>query len=293
MYSGKKIKQSDFALILLEFSSYLHTLAYADRTIATMNSNIGLMLDWHREQEKSLTSRNISKYYQKIQQRKSQRAAHGLSVSYINSTGSSITKFSKFLQLTRSININPILKPLKKEPTEKVILTQQEISKLYAVTYHKKNAFGSRDRAMLGLLYGCGLRRNELAQMNLEDVLLEKNLLFVSKGKGGKQRMIPLVNQPRKDVEEYLEVGRKELVKTDENALMLSFTGRRIQDFYFRIRILRKQANIDKQIGHHTFRHSIATHLLQEGMPLEDIGLMLGHSTLDSTQIYTHIANEL
>jgi len=151
---------------------------------------------------------------------------------------------------------------------------------------------GLRDKAMLALYYGCGLRKNEGLGLNAGDILPEKDLILVRKGY--KARYVPLTGPNKTDLENYLIYGRPYLLNgRKEEALLLTTSGRRLKAPFERIQKLKREAGITKPLGLHTLRHSIATHLLQSGMPLEQIRRFLGHSSLESTQIYTHIVHEL
>jgi integrase/recombinase XerD len=148
---------------------------------------------------------------------------------------------------------------------------------------------------MLAVFYGCGLRLQEGASLDLGDVLHDKQMLYVRRGKGYKERYVPIATQPYRDIRDYIEQGRLELLQRPCSTLFLDANkGRPIhkQSLYLRIKALVRKAAITKEVGTHTLRHSIATHLLQGGMPLERIATFLGHAVLDSTQLYTHLINE-
>lgn len=164
---------------------------------------------------------------------------------------------------------------------------------------------GQRDRAILAIFYGCGLRKSEGSALNITDINLEKRLLFVRKGKGNKQRYVPIANKAAADIRAYLEKGRywfleyqyrgikgrQYVNKTNADssaALFLGITGKRMLTFYKRFEYLQKEGVV-RPFSTHTLRHSIATHLLQSGMDIEEIAKFLGHSSLESTQLYTHI----
>ena len=126
-------------------------------------------------------------------------------------------------------------------------------------------------------------------------VLLGKNLLYVRKGKAYRERYVPFVGSQQTDFRLYLEECRSQLVKNEnEKAFLVNNQGSRIgySTVSKTTKRLLERAGINKQIGTHTFRHSIATHLLQSGMNIEDIATFLGHKQISSTQIYTHIAHE-
>jgi integrase/recombinase XerD len=148
---------------------------------------------------------------------------------------------------------------------------------------------------MLAVYYGCGLRRNEGINLDTSDVLMNKNLLYVSKGKNYKERYVPMTEAVKEDIMNYLDFARPMFLCMQNNALFLSRSGSRLitQGMAIRLQKLKEKAGIDKEAGLHTLRHSIATHLLQSGMKLSQIKRFLGHSSMESTQIYTHVANEL
>jgi site-specific recombinase XerD len=172
-------------------------------------------------------------------------------------------------------------------------LTLSEIKALYNAC--EGDLLGMRDRAMLAVYYGCGLRRNEGINLDVNDVLISKNLLFVSKGKNYKERYVPMTESVKEDIMNYLDFARPMFLNRPANALFLSYAGNRLitQSMATRLQKLKEKAGIEKEAGLHTLRHSIATHLLQSGMKLSQIKRFLGHSSMESTQIYTHLANEL
>jgi site-specific recombinase XerD len=147
---------------------------------------------------------------------------------------------------------------------------------------------------MLALYYGCGLRKNEGVNINVGDLLLEKDVVYVRKGKGHKERYVPLAGGNKTDLENYIHYGRPRAGEKREDALLLNIGGKRLsgQAAYNRLQQLRTAASIKKPAGLHTLRHSIASHLLHSGMRLEQIQRFLGHSSLESTQIYTHLKHE-
>ena len=150
---------------------------------------------------------------------------------------------------------------------------------------------------MLSIYYGCGLRRSEGVNLDVKDVLLKEKLVFVRSGKGNRERYVPMGASVREDLENYIYGTREKLLSCKENnesALFVSIKAKRLcgGQLLGCIHKLTQTARIQKSVGLHTLRHSIATHLLQSGMTLEEVSRFLGHSSLESTQIYTHIANE-
>ena len=180
------------------------------------------------------------------------------------------------------------------EPRKAAWLTLAEITRLYEST--ADDVLGVRDRAMLAVYYGCGLRLSEGASLEIKDILLDRGVVHVRKGKGYKERFVPLAAANKKALEYYIQYGRPELLQQHATNVLFIGANRGLpmhtQSIYVRIKQLVKKARIKKKVGTHTLRHSIATHLLQSGMKLERIKDFLGHSSLDSTQIYTHLLND-
>jgi site-specific recombinase XerD len=149
---------------------------------------------------------------------------------------------------------------------------------------------------MLAVYYGCGLRLNEGVHLELKDVMIDRQVLHVRKGKRYKERLVPMNPKTMQMITLYMDVGRPQLLQQypTERLFIDANKGKPMQrqSLYIRAKALVKQAGIKKKVGTHTLRHSIATHLLQSGMKLEQIQQFLGHSNLDSTQIYTHLSHK-
>ena len=180
-------------------------------------------------------------------------------------------------------------------------LTQEEIKALYNATegYNEGTILeplNARDKAMLTIFYACGLRRNEGYHVDLNNLNFDKRILHVRKGKNYKERLVPFNPNSAKHLQEWIYDARPQLIKDNkESALLISQRGTRMQTQSMAIRLkLLQQRTEDlelqnKNVRLHVLRHSIATHLLQNGMSLEKIARFLGHSSLESTQIYTHL----
>jgi len=234
---------------------------------------------------------HLQDYLNYQSQRPSKTRAGALSLNYIRKYVQVLRKFSRYLTESGQDSFEIRIKLKGKTTNVKSILTRAEINKLYDTL--KDDALGLRDRAMLALYYGCGLRKNEGVNVNVQDILLEKDLVYVRKGKGYKERYVPLAGGNKTDIENYLQYGRPYLINgKKDDALLLNVSGKRFRAADMRLRKLKGEAGIKKAAGLHTLRHSIATHLLQSGMKLEQIQRFLGHSSLESTQIYTHIIHE-
>ena len=191
---------------------------------------------------------------------------------------------------------------------EITILTQTEIKELFELTNKEPNTspslaergwgevLQSRDKALLTIFYSCGLRRNEGANVSIDDINFDTRILHVKKGKNYKERLVPLNKTNANYLQEWIYDYRNQLIKTKkEHRLFVNIHGEPMTGgtLYTRLKLLQLQSDDivlqQKNIGLHSLRHSIATHLLQAGMSLEKIAKFLGHNSLESTQIYTHL----
>ncbi|RYD91686.1 MAG: site-specific tyrosine recombinase XerD, partial [Sphingobacteriales bacterium] len=152
-------------------------------------------------------------------------------------------------------------------------------------------AIGLRDRAMLEVLYACGLRVTELIGLPLSGLNLRAGFVRV-RGKGNKERLIPLGDLAVEWLEKYLQHGRAALSAQQHDGVFLSSRGGLMtrQNFWHSIKRYALQANIQTELSPHTLRHAFATHLLNHGADLRAVQMLLGHSDLSTTQIYTHVA---
>jgi integrase/recombinase XerD len=154
-------------------------------------------------------------------------------------------------------------------------------------------ADGLRDRAMLELLYATGLRVSELVSLRLSDLHFEVGYL-VCRGKGRKERVVPYGRSAKEWLERYLREARPQLVKRSNDGLFLSRRGKTMtrQRFFQLLKAYGRRAGIRRPLSPHVVRHSFATHLLERGADLRSLQLMLGHASIGTTQIYTHVSRE-
>lgn len=171
-------------------------------------------------------------------------------------------------------------------------LTKEEVEQLLDAP-DTRTAHGVRDRAMLELLYACGLRVSELVALTLYQVNLNQGVIRVL-GKGSKERLIPFGEQAGEWISEFVSGARAELLKPGRQCDALFVTNRGSamtrQAFWHLVRRHAKKAGISKHLSPHTLRHAFATHLLNHGADLRVVQMLLGHSDLSTTQIYTHVA---
>lgn len=279
------------------FSQWLRILNFEPTSQRDMPKMLAEFLEYLEGQNcnhvHEIQETHLKNYLTYLYERPNHKWGGGLSRNYIRKYLQVIKKFSRYLTESGQESFTVKLHIKGKATNIKSILTREEITRLYDAV--KDDVLGMRDRAMLALYYGCGLRKNEGVNVNVSDILLEKDLVYVRKGKGYKERYVPLAGSNKTDLENYLHYARPHLINgKKEDALLLSIQGKRLSGdrAYVRLQKLRTDACINKVIGLHTLRHSIATHLLRSGMKLEQIQRFLGHSSLESTQIYTHIIHE-
>lgn len=211
----------------------------------------------------------------------------------ISRTVVSLRAFFQFLFKERIINIDPSqsMESPKLEKKRPNVLTIEEIETLLEAP-QKNNINGLRDKAMLELLYATGIRVSELISLNLEDVNLQMGYIRCI-GKAGKERMIPIGSMSARCLEAYITAMRPKLLKQLEphEALFIGHLGSRMtrQGFWKIMKRYAQESLILKPITPHTFRHSFAAHLLENGADLKSVQEMLGHADISSTQIYTQV----
>ncbi len=247
------------------FSEWLRILNFEPTSQRDMPKMLNEFLNFLLENDcnyiNQINEIHLQNYLAYLTERPSRTRTGGLSMNYIRKHLQVIKKFARYLAESNQESFEVKIKLKGKTTNIKSILTQKEITKLYEATQEDK--LGLRDRAMLALYYGCGLRKNEGLSLNQNDVLLEKELVYVRKGKGYKERYVPLTGKNKEDIENYLNYSRPYLSNDKkETALLLNVNGKRLKTVFERIQKLKAEARINKPIGSHTLRHSIATHLL-------------------------------
>jgi integrase/recombinase XerD len=172
-------------------------------------------------------------------------------------------------------------------------LSESEVETLLEAP-DEQDALGLRDRAMLELLYACGLRVSELVGMTTDQASLTQGVVRLI-GKGSKERLVPMGEEAVDWLQYYLDESRPELAAgSSAKQLFITRRGKGMtrQAFWYRIRHYAIKSGINKPLSPHTLRHAFATHLLNHGADLRVVQMLLGHSDLSTTQIYTHVARE-
>lgn len=308
------ISSPHYRYIEKSFKQWLDILGYAEQTVYSMPNYIRGFLHYMEQQGKTqvpdITPELIKAYYHTELKHRPNMLYHsgGLSNAHLNKHLQALYKFSDYLRQTGRLVMAPLnirWEERIKEPP--AVLSQQEIKQLYQACQEYPQdrgrkpvwfypAMALRDTAMLTVYYGCGLRRNEGLHLDIGDILFDKGLVYVRKGKNYKERFVPLSKGGIKHLETYIYDSRPLLLKNEKReALFINERGKRMQGQMMLLRlnqlVTRTENTVlqEKEPGLHTLRHSIATHLLSGGMKLERIKDFLGHDSLESTQIYTHL----
>jgi integrase/recombinase XerD len=207
---------------------------------------------------------------------------------------SAIRAFFRYLVLAGQVSSNParLLDPPRLRVTIPRALPADEIEALLDAC-DLTQATGIRDRALFELIYSCGLRVTEAVQLTLDRIFLEQGMVRVL-GKGSRERLVPIGDRARREIRRYLDEARPFLAgRRVPAALFLGRTGRRLsrKTVWKSFKRLALRANLQGKV--HSLRHSFATHLLQGGADLRSVQELLGHADIGTTQIYTHVSQEV
>jgi integrase/recombinase XerD len=292
------IQQLNYHRLLSEYKENLNQLGYGKGSVKMYPRCVQEFLYKLEEQNinhiRKIKQQHIINHHEFLQQRPNMNRQGGLSSSMIHQHMFAIKLFFDYAEITEQLKTNPMsalhfASPVKVERTN---LTIEEIKALYEA------AATLRDKAVLGIIYGCGLRRNEAVQLDIRDIHFKTNLLYVRQGKGQKRRVIPMTEKVSKDLKNYYLQERHTYTsikaKQNEEAFILNKFGTRMTggtyDKILKIIIQNSTvAAFTDKITLHNLRHSIATHLLESGVKMEYVRDFLGHGSLKATQIYTHI----
>jgi len=292
-----QLHSDEHKLLRQGFAEWLRVLGYAPTSVVMLPRHLSEFLQDQELNGKynvaQLSASDATAFIERLQACVGIRTGRAFSAGHINKYIQALQLFSRYIRQSGKSPVGFTLEQLAGDSPAPIWLNRTEVRRLYRATM--ADALGLRDRSMLSVFYGCGLRLQEGASLELSDVLHDRKLLYVRRGKGYRERYVPMAAGPYQDIREYIEQGRPELLQQPCAALFIDANrGRPLgkQSLYLRTKALARKAGIVKDVGPHTLRHSIATHLLQSGMPLERIQAFLGHAALDSAQLYTHLINE-
>ena len=280
------------------FSEYLSTIGYNDKSCRSRYlylKNFFSFLESRKVFEiKEVTAFDVSEFYRQVKERKSLRSGQPLKEKTVYDIMRCVQIYFGYLLDLHKIKINPAshLKfRIYKQSPQRTVFTQDEIQELYKATKTRQ------ERAILHIAYGCGLRASEVSKLNKEDIRTSENLLIVQSGKNNKRRLVPINESVVKELQEFIFS-----VENKNEFVFYNHKGERMQTGTLneRLKSIIKRTDFGKRftdeemgkVGIHTLRHSIATHLLENGMKLEQVQVFLGHSHRETTEIYTHISQQ-
>ncbi len=281
------------------YKKHLLILGYNPNTCLSRYLYLKQFFSWLESlqinQLEQVTPKNIIDYQSIIKTQKNTRTKENLTKETIYNRLRNIQSYFGYALELGKLKTNPASSfkfYTPKEQVERIIFTQNQIKELY------KNCENEQEKMILNIAYGCGLRVGELVKLNKKDIDLQENRLVVESGKNSKRRIVPITNQIVIELKEYLESSEI----PNNKSVFLNIENRRMQSGSFNLILKKllnktnfgkrfKQAELNK-IGMHTLRHSIATHLLENGMKLEQVQTFLGHSNVETTEVYTHISTE-
>ena len=255
-------------------------------TVSSYKNDISSFLSWLNKKQinyQQVSGKNINEFISNL-------FNSGLKSSSINRKISSIKHFYLFLSKKKIIKYSPAdeIETPKQEKYLPISISEDEVEKLLS-SPNSNRIIERRDKAMIEILYATGMRISELVNLKLTDVDFNRSVLKVF-GKGSKERLVPYGEKAAEALDIYLR-DRK---RSDSKNVFLSNRGSQITRgaFWQRIKIYIKRENLKSSISPHTLRHAFATHLLNRGADLRSVQILLGHSDLSTTQIYTHIAKQ-
>jgi integrase/recombinase XerD len=277
--------------LITGFTAYLFQTGYCRNSHQMFLSIVRDFLNYHQLPEiHQVRPHHISQYHQYLQQRPNKLHGGGLSESYIHQHMYALKTFFNWLEESGQLKSNPISAMRFPQPRMKSRepLSNGVVEQLFTASKTL------REKAVLHLFYSCGLRRSEVEALNTRDIYFKQQLLYVRSGKGAKRRVVPMPIRVSADLENYYRKERiYQLARDDDGAFILNKSGGRMQGngYLALLKEILKRESLPQHITLHHLRHSIATHLLANGLHIELVRLFLGHSYLETTQIYAKVSN--
>ena len=282
---------TDWPGILSDYRSWLRIeRSLSPNTVTSYLSDIAKLREMYPEREpETLSGDDLSAFL-------SSEVEHGISKRSQSRMVSSLKSFYGFLEIEGRLSGQDGRNPAETIDSPKIsrhiptVLSVEEVKRILE-SVDLSTPEGHRNRAILEILYSCGLRVSEVVSLRISDLFLEDSFIRVI-GKGDKQRLVPIGEPAAQAVQLYLSQTRRAFAsKKDEDILFLNRRGGKLsrQMVFLIIKRQCEAAGITKEISPHTFRHSFATHLVENGADLRAVQQMLGHESILTTEIYTHI----
>lgn len=280
----------------LQLSQFLDQLwledGLAQNTLDSYRTDIQLFSDWLSQQGLTLAQAQEETIQRYLAFKFNQQHA---SASTVYRLVSCLRRFYRYLLAQSAIDTDPTMRIQSPKLPKQLpnSLNETEVESLLNAP-DTNDMLGLRDRAMLELLYACGLRVSELVTLTINEVSLQDGIIRVT-GKGNKTRLVPMGEHANDWLKQYLSTTRPAILKqrlSDDLFVTNRGAGMTRQAFWYAIKRYAKQVDIHKPLSPHVLRHAFATHLLNHGADLRVVQLLLGHSDISTTQIYTHVAKE-
>ena len=282
----------DVVITIKDFKKQLKARGYAENTIRWYSSYLDMFMQYLFKRNindlRSVTKQIINDYHERVM---SEPIAMESKATRIRP----VKRLFEYLADSHKLLINPIegiVETSRKNRKPGTVLTLDEMKRLLKQPNMSLNT-GIRDRAVMEVMYSTGIRINELECLEVYHVDINDNALYIRKGKGKKQRVVPIGKKVALYLKEYLvNIRPHYAVKNPkERSLFLTHSGRPLTGNNIRVflRKYRIQAGIKKRVSPHTFRRTCATHLLQQGVDIRYIQELLGHKSLKTTQVYTKV----
>lgn len=285
---------ADLSALAAAYLEHLRSRRYSSSSIEKAQLELGRLSHHLRDKRitdvRAVTEAHLVAYARRLAQHTT-RAGHQLAPASRAAALSVVRRFFAWLEARATVLQNParILRLPKSRSLPRGILTIAQARRLMAAPF-PGSPIGQRDRAILELLYGAGLRLGEVARTDVTDLDLRSGLLLIRNGKGRKDRLVPICGAAASVLDRYVTEGRPELVAQIASALFLSRDGTRLGAAGLRARIQYHGRHIGVRLTPHALRHSCATHLLRGGADLRHVQALLGHRRLTTTALYTRVA---
>jgi len=298
-----------YRTIIEEYQTWLDTLGYSEGLVHSYPMLIDKFFEWLQSKNiqtiTGLKQQVIKEYFVYLESRPNKQRKGTLGIHYMNKNFFAVDKLLEFLQGQGVKNI-PMptgyrIWPDKQQEINKIKpFSQSEIKELYNnientypnLSFLEREAKHYQLKLIFALYYGCGLRRMEGYRLTINDIDFDKKTIFVRQGKNYKDRIVPMSEGVYKNLQDYIYNFRNRQ-KLPHKRLFIYQAAHLLKTLQHLQSISDNEEIKSKRIYLHILRHSIATHLLQNGMSVENIAQFLGHSSLEATQIYTHLSADL
>ena len=283
--------------IVNEYASYLlYQKNYSKKTIDSYTRDINKFLDFMNNENYTLNSVDSTL----IRNFLAHETLDGISKRSNARRVIALRQFYEYLVKNNYVEFNPfiIISTPKVDKKLPECMYLEEINNLFELNSQRKDYLMHRDQAIIELLFSSGLRVSELVNLTLQDLNLKERMMRIV-GKGNKERIVPFSLKTQKTLNVYLENTRKQLISDSGNMIgtnyvFLNSRGEKLttRGVEYILQEIENKTGVTLSLHPHKFRHSFATHLLNQGLDLRTIQELMGHSSLSSTQVYTHVSNQ-